>query len=205
MSGVFYDPRTGRHGLPRNPFLALVAPRPIGWISSVSADGLRNLAPYSYFNCLSSDPAVIGFSSSGRKDSLRNVTETGCFVANIVSADLAAAMNETSVVAPADVDEFEVAGLTAVPGTSVAAPRVAEARAALECVHVETVEIRTRDGTSAGSFLVIGEVVGIHIDDAILTDGFVDVAKLQPLSRLGYMDYAVVRESFSMQRPPPRG
>lgn len=200
---MFYDPRTGGHGLPRNPFLSLVSPRPIGWISTVSAAGVRNLAPYSFFNAVSTEPFLVAFSSSGRKDSLANVLETGCFVANVVGEPLARAMNATSAAVDPEVDEFAIAGLTAVPGTAVAAPRVAEAPAALECVHVRTIELFDAAGAPADSFLVIGEVVGVHIDESVLTDGFVDVAKLRPVARLGYMEYAVVRDRFVMERPKP--
>jgi flavin reductase (DIM6/NTAB) family NADH-FMN oxidoreductase RutF len=202
---MFYDPRTGGHGLPRNPFLALVAPRPIGWISTLSPDGVPNLAPYSFFNAFSTDPPVVGFSSSGPKDSLANVEATGCFVVNIVGSTLARAMNATSAAVKPGVDEFALAGVSAIPGNAVGAPRVAEAPAALECLHVRTIALTNAAGAPANAFLVLGEVVGIHIDDSILTDGFVDVAKLQPLARLGYMDYAVVAESFAMERPkkPP--
>jgi flavin reductase (DIM6/NTAB) family NADH-FMN oxidoreductase RutF len=199
---MFYDPRRGDHGLPRNPFLSLVAPRPIGWISTLAADGTPNLAPYSFFNAFATQPHVVGFSSTGRKDSLANVEATGCFVANIVSADLAEAMNATSAVVRAEVDEFALAGLTRAESRVVSAPRVAEAPAALECLHVRTVPITGVDGVEGESFLVLGEVVGIHISDAILTDGLVDVDKLRPLARLGYMDYAVVRDAFAMRRPP---
>ncbi len=199
---MFWDVRAGGHGLPRNPFLALVAPRPIGWISTVSADGVRNLAPYSFFNAVSTEPYLVAFSSTGRKDSLANVAATGSFVANIVGEDLARAMNESSAVVRPEVDEFVLAGLTPVASRRVAAPRVAEAPAALECVHVRTIELTDAAGASANSFLVLGEVVGVHIDESILKDGFVDVGRLRPLARLGYMDYAVVRESFAMARPP---
>jgi flavin reductase (DIM6/NTAB) family NADH-FMN oxidoreductase RutF len=197
---MFYDPRKGDHGLARNPFLALVVPRPIGWISTRSPDGVANLAPYSYFNAFSSDPCVVGFSSGGPKHSVRNAEDTGCFIVNIVSGPLAQAMNTTSAAVGAAVDEFELAGLTPVEGLAVAAPRVAEAPAALECVYVRTVPVTGADGR-VGGYLVLGEVVGIHIDETVLTDGLVDFTKLQPLGRLGYMDYSVVRDRFTMIRP----
>ncbi|HUG62339.1 MAG TPA: flavin reductase family protein [Methylomirabilota bacterium] len=198
---MFYDPRIGDHGLPRNPLLALVGPRPIGWISTVSPSGIPNIAPYSFFNVFSSAPAIVGFASTGRKHSMDNAAATGCFVANIVGSSLAEAMNATSAEVAAGVDEFALAGLTATPGTAVAAPRVAEAPAALECLHIRTMDLTDAAGAPANAFLVLGEVVGVHIDEAILTDGFVDVTKLQPLGRLGYMEYAVVRDSFTMARP----
>lgn len=198
---MFYDPRSQPHGLPHDPFKALVAPRPIGWISSVSAAGIRNLAPYSFFNAFSSRPPIVGFSSEGRKDSVANVEATGSFVANIVSADLAEAMNATSAPLAPEVDEFEAAGLAAAASVNVAAPRVARAKAALECRYLQTVPLSGADGREARAFLVLGEVVGVHLDESILTDGLVDAAKLRPLSRLGYHDYAVVETVFSMARP----
>ena len=198
---MFYDPRREPHGLPHDPFTALVAPRPIGWISTRSAAGGRNLAPYSFFNAFSSRPPIVGFSSTGLKDTLRNVEETSCFAVNIASADLTEAMNRSSATVPPDVDEFELAGLEAVACRTVSAPRVARAHAVLECEHLQTVPLTGRAGGSPSAFLVIGEVVGIEIDEAILTDGLVDAGKLRPLSRLGYMDYAVVEQTFSMARP----
>lgn len=200
---MFYDPRTEPHGLPHDPFLALVAPRPIGWISTIGRDGVRNLSPYSFFNAFSTKPPIVGFSGSARKDSVRNAEETGSFVANLVSFDLRDAMNASSVVAPPDVDEFAVAGLTPQASLNVAAPRVAEAKAALECHYLQTVPLVGSQGGEPGGWLVLGEVVGVYIDPAILTDGLVDMTKLQPLSRLGYRDYAVVRETFEMTRPAP--
>lgn len=198
---MFYDPRRDPHGLPHDPFLALVAPRPIGWISSVSRSGVRNLAPYSYFTALSTKPHVVGFSSTGRKDSLVNAEETGGFVANLVSADLAEAMNRTSASVPPDVDEFDLAGLAAAPSRNVAAPRVAAAHAALECVYLRTIPLVGADGGEARSHLVLGEVVGIHVDETILTGGLVDAARLRYLTRLGYRDYAIVDRVFPMDRP----
>ncbi len=199
----FWDPRSEPHGLPRDPFLALVAPRPIGWISTISSSGVANLAPYSFFNAFSTKPYIVGFSGTPGKDSVVNAEETGCFVVNVVGADLKDAMNASSAAVPPEVDEFTLAGLAALPGRAVAAPRVAAAPAALECVHLSTIPLTGKDGGEPESMLVLGEVVGIHLDERILTDGFVDVARLRPVVRLGYMDYAVVDETFSMQRPHP--
>ncbi len=200
---TFWDPRTEPHGLPRDPFLALVAPRPIGWISTVSTAGIANLAPYSFFNAFSTRPYIVGFAGTPGKDSVVNAEETGCFVVNVVGADLKDAMNATSAAVPPEADEFDLAGLAAVRGRTVAAPRVALAPAALECVHLSTVPLAGKGGGDPEALLVLGEVVGIHLDERILTDGYVDVAKLRPLARLGYMDYAVVDETFAMQRPHP--
>lgn len=198
---MFYDPRTEPHGLPHDPFQALVAPRPIGWISSVSPEGRRNLAPYSYFNAFSTRPHIVGFSSTGRKDSIANVEATGSFVANLVGADLIDAMNRSSAVVPADVDEFDLAGLEAAPSRLIAAPRVAAAPAAMECVYLRTIPMTGVDGAPARSFLVLGEVVGIHIGEAWLTDGMVDAAKVRYLSRLGYKDYGIIDDVFPLDRP----
>jgi flavin reductase (DIM6/NTAB) family NADH-FMN oxidoreductase RutF len=200
---VFYVPAEG-HGLPRNPFKALVVPRPIGWISTCSPQGVNNLAPYSFFNALADEPPLVMFSSNGNhphgaKDSADNAIAAGEFVVNLATWDLRHAMNASSEIAPPEVDEFRLAGLTAAPCRVVAAPRVKEAAAALECRVVRDVVLpHWRDGRNV---LVIGEVVGVHIDDRVMTDGFVDTAKLKPIARLGYREYAVVTETFAMDRP----
>ncbi|MEZ5811597.1 MAG: flavin reductase family protein [Rhizobiaceae bacterium] len=201
---MFYEPSRG-HGLPHDPFKAIVAPRPIGWISTVSASGDLNLAPYSFFNAFSSHPHLVWFSSEGPKDSAAFAHETGEFVANLVSADLFEQMNATSTDAPRGVSEFEVAGLTPVASRLVAPPRVGEAHAALECRVTETIEPKGLDGRPAGVFVVIGEVVGVHIDEAMMTDGLFDIAKAGNVARLGYMDYLKTTETFSARRPPWRG
>lgn len=198
---MFYDPRTEPHGLPHDPFLALVAPRPIGWISTLSADGVRNLAPYSYFAAFSTRPYVVGFSSSGRKDSLANVEATGEFVFNLAVYDLRDAMNASSAGVGPEVDEFTLSGLTSVPGRVVRAPRVVETPVALECVHTQTVPIVGKAGGEAKNWLVLGEVVGIHIADEVLVNGHVDITRLRPLARLGYRDYASIDAVFEMDRP----
>ncbi|MEO1089901.1 MAG: flavin reductase family protein [Pseudomonadota bacterium] len=195
------------HGLRHNPFNALVVPRPIGWISSLDTAGRANLAPYSFFNAVAYQPPQVMFaatgphSAGGLKDTVENVRATGEFVCNLVTADLAEAMNLTSAAAPRETDEFDVAGLTKAPSVLVAPPRVAESPAHLECRLVEIATLRTTDPEAAPNRLVIGEVVGIHIDDRILVDGRVDMASMRPLSRLGYMDYAPVLEVFEMERP----
>ena len=203
---MFYRPGEP-HGLPHNPFNALVVPRPIGWISSLDAHGRANLAPYSFFNAVAYFPPQVIFSGTGAhaagglKDSIANIEATGAFVCNLATEALARAMNLTSAAAPRETDEFELAGLTKAPSAVVAPPRVAESPAQLECELVRVVELATTDPVAAPNRLVIGRVVGIHIDDAVMTDGRVDYAKLQPLARLGYMDYAPVREVFEMDRP----
>ncbi len=200
MSDIFYEPRNG-HGLPRNPFKALVVPRPIGWISTCALDGKENLAPYSFFNAVSDDPPVVMFSSGGRKDSARNAEATGEFVCNLVSANLLQAMNVTSFAHPAEVSEFEAAGLETAESRLVKPPRVALAPAALECVVTQIMAVRDRSGGETGNILVFGEVVGIHISEAVMRDGFVDFKSIQPPARLGYMDYATDFTVQTIARP----
>lgn len=197
---MFYEPSKG-HGLPHDPFKAIVAPRPIGWISSRSRDGAVNLAPYSFFNAISTRPFLVWFSSEGEKDSSTFAAETGEFVVNLVGRKLAERMNASSVDAPRGVDEFGYAGLTPAPSRLVAPPRVAEAPAALECKVTEIFRPKALDGSLSGSVVVAGEVIGVHIDDAMLTDGLFDAVKAGNVARLGYMDYAAVTETFSMRRP----
>jgi flavin reductase (DIM6/NTAB) family NADH-FMN oxidoreductase RutF len=197
---MFYKYEDG-HGLPHDPLKAIVAPRPIGWISSRSNDGSVNLAPYSFFNMISTRPCLVMFCSEGRKDSVSFVEETGEFAANLVSANLAVAMNATSVTAPRGVSEFEYSGLTAAACTMINAPRVAEAFATLECIVTEIRSPKDRHGNAVAAIMVTGEVVGVHISEEILTEGLVDMTKARPVSRLGYMDFASVSETFQMFRP----
>ncbi|MFN7011067.1 MAG: flavin reductase family protein [Allorhizobium sp.] len=198
---MFYDTQSNRHGLAHDPFKAIVAPRPIGWIGSKGQDGTINLSPYSFFNAVSDRPKIVMFSSSGRKDSLRNATETGVFTVNFVSADLVPAMNASSVAVPYGTDEFAIAGLSAIPGRLVDAPYVGEAHAALECRVTEIHTLKTIDGEDSDSHAVFGQVVGIHIDEGVIRDGRFDVALARPVSRLGYMDYAEVQPVFELLRP----
>lgn len=205
-TAIFYEPDKGGHGLPRDPFKGLVVPRPIGWISTVDGRGRANLAPYSFFNAVCTDPPCVMFGAASRpdgtanKDSHRNAEETGGFVVNMVTFDQREAMNETSASLAHGVSEFDTARLEGLPSKLVAAPRVKGAYAHLECVYLQSVEMPT---TLPGrrNFVVFGRVVGVHIDEAILRDGLVDIGRAAPLARLGYMDYAVVRESFRMDRP----
>ncbi|MEL7349579.1 MAG: flavin reductase family protein [Pseudomonadota bacterium] len=204
---MFYRPADG-HGLPHDPFKALVVPRPIGWVSSRSAEGRDNLAPYSFFNGCGDAPPLVMFAQTGRKtretlkkDSIANIQATGEFACNIVPYALKDAMNLSSGSYEHDVDEFEVAGLTKAPCSEIDAPRVAEAPAVLECKLVRMVEDLPTWKDHARNILVIGEVVGVHIDEAILEDGMVDVLKHNPLARMGYMDYTAVREKFALKRP----
>ena len=198
---MFYEPSKRDHGLPHDPFQALVAPRPIGWISTRSASGALNLSPYSYFNALSSNPWLVMFSASAEKDSVVFARETGEFTVNLVSAHLTDAMVMSSIAAPRGVSEFDLAGLTVEPGRLVGAPRVKEAFAALECKLTEIWRPRSFSRPNAAPYVVTGEVIGVFIDEAILTDGLVDIAKAKPVSRLGYLDYAVTDGTFSRVRP----
>ncbi|MDN2564774.1 flavin reductase family protein [Aquibium sp. A9E412] len=197
---MFYEPAKG-HGLPHDPFKAIVAPRPIGWISTRNGDGAVNLAPYSFFNALSGNPPLVWFSSEGEKDSVTFARESGVFVVNLAGRALAEKMNATSVDAPRGVNEFGYAGLTAVPARLVDAPRVAEAHAALECRVTEIHRPKDLDGRPVGAVVVTGQVVGVHLDEAAMTDGLFDVVKAGNLSRLGYMDFSAVTEVFQMRRP----
>jgi len=199
---MFYEPhQRDKRLLPHDPLKAIVAPRPIGWISTRALGGCVNLAPYSFFNAFSTFPAVLGFSSEGMKHSASFAVESGEFVANLVSFELFHKMSETSAPLPRGENEFEHAGLTMAPCKFVKAPRVAEAHAAFECKIVEVVHLRTHKGELMDNFLVLGEVVGVHIDDHFIKDGRFDTAAAQPLARCGYQDYAVVDKLISLARP----
>lgn len=198
-----YDPKTG-HGLKHDPLNAIVAPRPIGWISTVSAAGVRNLAPYSFFNAFNYRPPIIGFSSTGWKDSVRNIEETGQFVWNLATRPLAEAVNATSAMVAHEIDEFELASLTAAPSVKVAAPRVAESPVAFECRLTQMIRLTDAEGAPVDAWLTLGEVVMVHIDQALLIDGVYDTAAAQPILRAGGpADYFGVDEAlkFKMFRP----
>lgn len=209
---MFFDP--AEVGMKPPPFKhtvynALVVPRPIGWISTIDADGVINLAPFSFFNSLSADPPCVMFCPNGvkpgtdePKDSLVNVEATGEFVYNMCTYDLREAMIRTAVHEPASVDEMAAAGLEAVPCEKVRPPRVAESPVALECVYLETIKLPPGK-SGAQSNLVLGQVVGIHVADGVITDGMIDMKKLRPLARLGYLDYASIEpENVFSMRPP---
>lgn len=198
---MFYDAVANTHGLAHDPFKALVGPRPIGWISTLDANGAVNLAPYSYFNAVSTNPKVVLFSSEGRKHSQQNAEATGEFVCNLATWDLRDQMNRTSAGVDGGVDEMQLAGLEPAPCNRVKPPRVAASPVALECKYLKTVEIADIDGKLADAAMVMGQVVGIHIDERFIVDGKVDTAMLKPIARLGYHDYAVVNELFSLTRP----
>ncbi len=198
-----FEPAQG-HGLKHNPMQAIIAPRPIGWISSISRSGHRNLAPYSFFNMLRGDPPLIGFSSGGRKDSLRNIEETGRFVWNLATRPLANAMNVSSAVVPHEVDEFDLAGLTPMPSSFGMPPYVAESPVSFDCVLTQILELRDRNGNPAGSTLVIGEAVYVRISRHLLVDGVYDTLKSEPIMRGGGVsDYFHLTADghFRMNRP----
>jgi flavin reductase (DIM6/NTAB) family NADH-FMN oxidoreductase RutF len=202
---MFYVPAEGDHGLPHDPFKAIVAPRPIGWISTLDAQGRPNLAPYSFFNAISANPHIVMFSSTGRKHSVSNIEATGEFVCNLATWDFRDAMNETSATLAEGDNEFDFAGLSPLPSRLVAPPRVEGAAAAMECRLIKTDPIAGLDGKPSGSIVVYGEVVGIHIDERFIRDGLFDMAAARTIARCGYMDYAVVDELFRMKRPSGRG
>ena len=199
---MFYRPADG-HGLPRNPFKAIVTPRPVGWISTRDEDGTENLAPYSCFNAVADEPPQAMFASGGTKadqedakDSVSNVRRTGVFCVNIVEYAMRSQMNATSGVNGKDVDEFEQAGLARAPCQTIPCSRIEGAPAALECRLMEISLLRGESNR-----MVLGEVTGIHLRDDCLSDGCFDVLKYQPLARLGYRDYARITEHFAMIRP----
>lgn len=197
----FYEPATG-HGLPHDPFKAIVAPRPIGWISTRSRAGLVNLAPYSFFNAFAGAPPIVGFGSEGYKDSIRNIEETGEFVTNLATRELAEAMNLTSAPVGHEIDEMTIAGLEAAPCRIVGAPRVAAAPAALECKLLQIIRLRDLGGKELDTYLALGQVVGVHLDPRYLVDGRFDTAAARPIARAGYRaDYFEIGQLFEMIRP----
>jgi flavin reductase (DIM6/NTAB) family NADH-FMN oxidoreductase RutF len=197
----FYEPRLG-HGLPHDPFKAIVAPRPIGWLTTVDPQGRVNLAPYSFYNAFCEAPPIVGFSSGGKKDSQRNIEATGEFVANLVTRRQAEAMNLTSAPFPPGVDEMQRAGLAASPCRLVRPPRVADAPAALECKLLLVLPLKDLDGKLTGNTLLLGQVVGVHIDKAYLRDGLFDLAAAGTIARCGYRgDYVEVTRVFELVRP----
>jgi len=199
----FYEPKDG-HGLPHDPFNAIVGPRPIGWVSTRSNDGVLNLAPYSFFTAFNYIPPIVGFSSTGPKDSLRNVQENGIFVWNLVTRPLAEAMNETCAPVGPEVNEFELAGLTTAPSRVVDVPRVAESPVSFECRSTQIIQLEGLDKQKVPTWLVLGEVVGVHIADHLLKDGIYDTANAGHILRGGGpADYFSIgpEQLFQMWRP----
>ncbi|MGE0151977.1 MAG: flavin reductase family protein [Reyranellaceae bacterium] len=203
---MFYDPANPGADAPLSPFRALVAPRPIGWITTLDAQGRVNLAPYSFYNGVSESPPMVMFAPGGSygsapaKHSLLNVQQTGEFVVNVVSEELKEAMNMTAAMVEPGVDEMKLAGLEPAPSRYVKPPRVARAPAALECKLWKIVEL-PGDGPQKPYSLVIGTVVGIHIDERIVKDGRIDTGSFRPVGRLGYSEYTTVDNVWSMRRP----
>ncbi len=198
-----YEPKNG-HGLPHDPFNSIVGPRAIGWISTKSRAGVCNLAPYSFFNAFNYVPPIIGFSSIGYKDTVRNVQETGEFVWNLVTLDLVEAMNQTCAPYPPEVSEFEMAGLTQMDSTIVAPPRVAESKVSFECKATQIIQLETISGSKVESWLVLGEVVQIHIDQTCLKDGIYQTAEVGHVLRAGGAgDYFSIgpEQLFKLNRP----
>lgn len=201
---MHYDTDKRDHGLPHDPFKALVVPRPIGWVSTLDKAGRANLAPYSFFNAVSDRPPMLMFSSGGTKDSLRNILDTGEFTCSIATWALREAMNLSSAPVAPGVDEFELAGLAKAASRRVGPPRVAEAPAAFECRLWQALPLPpAKPGGPPAYTLVIGTVVAVYIEDAFIRDGIVQSGEMRPLSRLGYMDYAVLEPEamFTMNRP----
>lgn len=199
----FYEPRQG-HRLDHDPLNSIVGPRPIGWISTIGADGVFNLAPYSFFNLYAYRPPIVGFTSSGWKDSAQNARDTGEFCWNLATRPLAEAMNASSAMVAADVDEFELAGLTPAPGRIVAAPHVAESPVAFECRVTQQIQLTALDGSEVPAWLTLGEVVGVHIDPALVARGVYDTVAARPIVRGGGpADYFEITEAarFRMRRP----
>jgi len=198
---MFYDPRSQNHGLPHDPFTAIVGPRPIGWITSMSLKGDINLAPYSFFNSVSSDPPMVMFASDGRKDTITFVEETGEFVCNLAVWDLRDQVKETSWTFPRGTNEMEAAGLEAAPSLLVKPPRIKASPCALECKWLQTLRLDDIDGKPAPRFIAFGQVIGIHIDERFIKDGLLDTAAMKPIMRAGYHDYFTVTKDtrFSMQ------
>jgi flavin reductase (DIM6/NTAB) family NADH-FMN oxidoreductase RutF len=200
---LFYEPHLrDRALLPHDPFKAVIAPRPIGWVSTLSEDGVLNLAPYSFFNAVGERPPMLAFSSTGAKHSATFAAGTGEFVWNMPTWELREAMNQTSATLSREANEFEVAGLETAPSRLVAPPRVAASPCAIECRVVHRIELCDVDGEPTDQHLVVGQVLGVHLDERYVVDGIVDTAAMRPIARCGYRgDYTVVEKLFEMFRP----
>jgi flavin reductase (DIM6/NTAB) family NADH-FMN oxidoreductase RutF len=202
---MFYVPENRDSSLPHDPIKAIVAPRPIGWISTLSKDGIANLAPYSFFNAVGGNPPMLMFASEGFKDSARNAADTGEFVFNYASKSLSEQMNNSSSNAPSGVSEFDHYNIKKADSKIIAAPRVAEANAAMECKVTSVIETNDVEGNLTGAVIIIGQVVGVHIKDEVIRDGRFDVNLAEPVSRLGYMDFGLTCDLHEMLRPEFKG
>jgi len=199
----FFEPANG-HGLTHDPFNAIVGPRPIGWIGSLNGAGGRNLAPYSFFNAFNYRPPIVGFASIGWKDTVANIAATKEFSWNLATRPLAQAMNASSATVGAEVDEFALAALTSAPGRLIAAPRVLESPVNFECRLTQLIQLQTASGQDVPTWLVLGEVVAVHIDRTLIKDGIYDTAAGQPILRAGRMgDYAAIRPDAMFEMPRP--
>jgi flavin reductase (DIM6/NTAB) family NADH-FMN oxidoreductase RutF len=201
---MFYETSKNDHGLPHNPFKAIVGPRPIGWISTISLSGEVNLAPYSFFNGITDKPPIVMFASEGHKDSVALAEESKEFVCSLATFDLRDQMNGTAAPLPRGANEMAANGLEAAPSRLVRPPRVAASPCALECKWLKTVSFDV-DGKTLERFVVFGHVVGVHIDDRFINNGRLDTAAMRPIARLGYDEYAVIDSVFKMTRPPGGG
>ena len=200
-----YEPKNG-HGLKHDPFNAMIAPRPIGWMSSMGTKGNLNLAPYSFFNAFNYKPPILGFSSNGWKDTVRNIKETGEFVWNLSTMPLAEAMNISSADMPPEVSEFDKAGLTPVPSSVVKVPRVGEARAAMELKLIRIIQLETKEGAPLENWMILGEVVAVHIDKSLIQDGVYITGLAHPIARAGRKgDYFEIKPENMFDMPRPDG
>lgn len=203
---MFYEPKNGT-SLPHNPLKAIVVPRPIGWISTIGANGISNLAPYSFFNFVAEDPPQVMFSATsnhihgGLKDAVTDIQNNGEFVINVATWDLREQMNASSIEAPPEVDEFTYAKLTKEESILVKCPRVAESPIHLECRYIQSTDMLSNN-VDDRSTVVFGEVIGVHIKNEFLTDGKIDFYKMRVIGRLGYQEYVEVNNTFTMTRPP---
>ncbi len=203
---IFFEPHArDRSLLPHDPFKAMVVPRPVGWISTMSARGELNLAPYSYFNGLSTKPMLVGFSSEGEKDSAAFAAQTKEFVWSMATYPLREQMNATSAALPRGKSEFEYARLETAPSRLVRPPRVKASPAAMECRVTEILHLKDLDGSDTGRILVIGRVVGMHVDERFVKNGRLDAVAMQAIARCGYDEYTVIERVFSMARPADGG
>jgi flavin reductase (DIM6/NTAB) family NADH-FMN oxidoreductase RutF len=203
---MFFEPHLrDKSVLRHDPFKALIAPRPVGWVSTMDRAGRVNLAPYSFFNAFSSEPPLVGFCSEGEKDSLTFARDSGEFVWNMATWDLRFQMSETSAPLGRGDSEFVHAGLETAPARLVRPPRVKASPAQLECKVTEIFQLHDLAGATVPRFLVMGQVIGLHIDDAFIADGIVQVTKMKPIARCGYQDYAVLDSVFAIKRPEGAG
>jgi flavin reductase (DIM6/NTAB) family NADH-FMN oxidoreductase RutF len=204
---MFYEPNKRNHGLSHDPFKALVAPRPIGWITSMSAKGEINLAPYSYFNAVLTSPPMVMFASDAWKDTIAFVEETQEFVCSLATWELRQQVNATSAPFPRGVNEMQEVGLDAAPSVLVRPPRVKASPCALECRWLQTIRLHDMYGTELDAYVALGQVIGVHIEDRFIERGLVDTAAMHPIGRAGYHEYfvATLDTKFSLQRPTTVG